>query len=85
MLEVVKLPKDAGFTETASSEGTIPVVLAPKKEGTLRFFIYFRRLNEMVIPDRYTFPRTDDFLYYQGDSQTFTTLEVNSRFWEIPI
>lgn len=83
--EHVKQKLDAGVIEPASREWASPVILAPNKDGTLRFCVDFRRLNEKTNPDSYPLPRMDDCLDSIGDAQIFTTLDCNSGYWQIPI
>ena len=41
-------------------EWASPVVLAPKNDGTLRFCVDYRKLNEVIKKDSYPIPRMDD-------------------------
>lgn len=51
-----------GITERSRSEWCSPVVLVPKKDGTLRFCVDFRYLNSVSKFDSYPTPRIDDFI-----------------------
>ena len=73
MIEHSKLPWACG------------VVMAKKKEGQLRFCCDFRYLNAVTIKDVYPIPRIDESLFKLGDAKFFTTLDLGSAFWQVPL
>jgi len=73
--------------ETANSPWAAPVVLARKKDGTWRFCVDYRRLNQVTKKDSYPLPRIDDVVDALGgeNAKVFSTLDVASGYWHIPI
>ena len=59
--------------------------MAPKRDGTLRFCVDYRRLNELTIPDSHPLPRIDDTLDALGGSSWFSTLDLKSSFHQVSI
>ena len=76
---------DAGVFEPATSEWAAPTVLVPKKDGSLRFYVDYRRLNAKNVADAYQLPRIEDCLDPLANSQTFTTLDCNAGYWQAPV
>jgi len=71
--------------EPSQSEWTSPLVLIPKPDGSPRFCIDYRQLNERTVRDSYPLPRMDDCLDSLGDAQFFSTLVCNAGYWQIPL
>jgi len=71
--------------EPVQSEWASPVILIPKPDGSPRFFIDYRQLNERTLRDLYPQPRMDDCLKSLGDAQFASTLDCNAGYWKIPI
>ena len=61
------------------------VVMAKKKGGQLRFCCDFRYLNSVAVKDAYHIPRIDESLSKLGDAKLFTTLDLGSDFWQVPL
>ena len=66
--EHIQSQLEAGVIEPAQSEWSSPIVLAPKHDGTLRFCVDYRRLNNATIPDTYPLPLMDDCIDSLGEA-----------------
>src|ERR1700733_2776709 len=69
--------------EPAVSEWASNVVLARKKDGSLRFCIDYRRLNERTKKDSYPLPRVEDCLDALSGSTWFSTLDLRSGYHQV--
>ena len=68
--------------EPAASPWASNVVLAKKGDGSLRFCVDYRQLNELTYKDCYPLPRISACLDALGGSSYFSTLDLRSGFWQ---
>jgi len=69
--------------EPASSPWASNIVLAKKKDGTLRCCIDFRQINEITRKDAYPLPRTDQCFDALAGSAWFSTFDLRSGFHQV--
>jgi hypothetical protein len=62
-----------------------PIVLAPQKDGDYRFCLDFCRVNSVTRKDAHPIPRIDDILHQLGDATYFSTLDLASGYWQVPL
>lgn len=84
--QIVKL-LDTGLIEESYSPFAAPVTLAFKREENKksRLCIDFRDLNKIVIPQAQPFPLIEDLMIKTRNCSFFSTLDINSSFWSIPL
>ena len=81
----VQRQRDLGVIELSSAEWAFSVVLVPEPDGTMRFCLDYRQLNEVTVWDVYPLPRMDDCIDFLGDAEVFSTLDCYSGYWQIPV
>ena len=72
-----------GIITESISPWASPIVLVPKKDGSLRLCIDYRKLNSVTEPDAYPIPRVDDMLDSLSGCSWFTCLDLASGYWQI--
>ena len=77
--------QEMGVIRPSTSPWSSPIVLVRKKDGTLRFCVDYRHLNSVTKADTYPLPRIDDLLDQLGKSRHFSTLDLASGYWQIPV
>ena len=74
---------DGGTIRPSQSPWCNTVVLAHKKDGTLRFCIDFRRLNDRTRKDSYLLPRTNETMESLVGARIFSCMDLKSGFWQV--
>lgn len=76
---------DKEVIRNSTSPWNAPVVLARKKDGTWRFCVDYRGLNQVTVRDMYPLPRIDDALDALSSAKYFTTLDAWTGYWQTSI
>lgn len=78
---------EKNLIEESYSPFAAPVTLAFKKEENKksRLCIDFRDLNKIVVPQAQPFPLIEDLMVKTRNCNYFSTLDINSAFWSIPL
>lgn len=62
-----------------------PIVFAPKKYGSLRFCVDYRKRNAVTKPDSYPIPWTDAYIDSLGEAAVLSTLHINSGYRQVRV
>ncbi|MGH0125867.1 UNVERIFIED_CONTAM: hypothetical protein FKN15_074287 [Acipenser sinensis] len=76
---------ELGVIEPSRSEWSSPIVMVPKKDGSTRFCVDFRKVNAISKFDAYPMPRVDELLDRLGGARLISTLDLTKGYWQIPL
>ena len=69
----------------SNSPWSSPIVLVRKKDGTWRFCIDFRKLNDVTVKDAFPLPQVADLMDNLAGHQYFSALDLASGYWQVPM
>lgn len=76
---------DQGVISPSESPWNNPVLLVMKKDGTARFCLDMRRLNDCTRKDAYALPRIDETFDALSGSRWFSTMDLAAGYWQVEI
>ena len=76
---------DRNIISKSHSPWSSPIILVQKKDGSLRFCVEYRKVNEVTRKDAYPLPRIDETLDTLSGSSWFTTLDLLSGYWQVEV
>ncbi|KAF0702737.1 hypothetical protein AaE_015742 [Aphanomyces astaci] len=79
----IKQYLDLGLIRKSTSPWASPVLMIRKPDGSIRFCIDYRKLNDVTVKDCYPMPRVDDLLDILGKAKYFSTMDVASGYWNV--
>ena len=77
---------DQGVISHSKSPWNSPLFLVPKKDGSYRPVVDFRKVNAVTEDDRFPLPVLRDLLMSLGQgNKYFTSLDLLSGYWQVPM
>ena len=83
--QMVDQMQSQGIVKPSQSPWDSPVVLVPKKDGSVHFCVDYRKLNSITQRDVFPLPRVDDILDTLHGTKFFTSLDLASGYWQIEL
>jgi len=71
--------------EPTTSEYLSPVVLVKKKDGSNRFCVDFRRLNDASVFDTEPIPDSQSIILQMQNAKYLTHLDLSKGYWQVPM
>lgn len=71
--------------QPSSSPWASPYIMVNKKGNEKRFCVDYRKLNSLTVKDIYPLPRIDDCLDRLGNAKIFSTIDLASGYWQVPL
>ena len=76
---------EAKVIQPSTSPWASPIVLVEKTDGSVRFCIDYRKLNQRTKFDAYPMPRIEEVLESIGSAAIISTLDLAKGYWQIPL
>ena len=83
--EEIKEMLDKGVIVPSKIPYSSPIVMVPKKDGTNRMCVDYRKLNEITTKDAYPLPRIGHTIDALQGAGYFSSLDLASDFWQVPV
>lgn len=74
-----------GIIEPSTSPWAAPVVLVPKKDGSWRYCVDYRALNQVTEKDPYPIPNLMEIIFQLRNAKIFSTIDLRSGYWQVEL
>ena len=76
---------DKGFIRPSVSPWGAPVLFVKKKDGSLRLYINYRKLNQVTVKNKYPLPRIDDLFDQLSWARVFSKIDLRLGYHQLRI
>lgn len=83
--EVLKVWVEEGIIRPSNSEYASPIVLAKKKDGSIRVCVDYRKLNKHVLRLLFPLPLIEDQLDRLQGARWYTVIDLKNGFFHVPV
>jgi putative pol protein len=83
--KIVEDLEKSGIDTKSNSPWASPAILIDKSNDDKRLVIDYRKLNEITEFDAHPIPRIDDIFDLLADNSYFSTLDITSMYYQIPV
>ena len=77
--------EEEGIIQKSSSPFNFPLLAVPKKDGTQRVCVDFRKLNDKTIPDRFPAACLHDLMSEIGGRRIYSSIDLLQGFLQVPL
>ena len=81
--EEIQTLLNQGIIRPSTSPWAAPIVLVPKKDGTRRMCVDYRKLNAVTVHDPYPLPNIEQLIANLGSSRYITTLDLTKGYHQV--
>ena len=76
---------EKNYIGSSVSHKGAPVLFVKKKYGTLRLCIDYRKLNKVIVKNKYPFPRIDDLFDQMKGEKVFSKIDLRFGYHQVRI
>ena len=82
--EIAKLEAE-GIIQKSTSEYAAPAFSIPKRDGSIRLVVDYRKLNAETVVERFPLPRIDDILTSLHGATVFSQIDLRNGYHQVPV
>ena len=83
--ETLEKMLERGTIRESNSPWASPIVLVPKKDGSIRVCVDYRKVNDCSKKDSFPLPKISDCLDAVSGSTYYSTLDLTAGYNQVPV